>query len=168
MDGPVIDRQKPGPGYRHLLLKRDVERFISILPDWNTLSTGLQAVVLAPGEWGTAGWHRPGIVAVCAWTRELWYETEEWFHDEHADVYNMIGLEREVQDDGGVLLKWTESQVRAWQLLHILLHELGHHHDRMTTRSRRRCSRGEDFAENYAVRGARRVWENYINEFGLP
>ena len=66
------------------------------------------------------------------------------------------------------MLKWTESIARAWQLVHILLHELGHHHDRMTTRSRCRASRGEVYAERYALDYADRIWDRYINEFGLP
>ena len=45
----VIDRQRPGKGYRHLLLRRDIETFIGLLPDWPELSQGLNAIVLAPG-----------------------------------------------------------------------------------------------------------------------
>lgn len=165
---PVIDRQKPGQGFRHLLLKRDVERFIDLLPDWKALSQGLRAIILAPGEWTCSGWHRPGIVALCAWERDLWYETRDWFHDEHRRVFDQIGLECEPQTDGYVLLKWTESTARAYQLMHVLLHELGHHHDRMTTRSRRCAARGEYYAERYALDYADRIWDRYLNEFGLP
>lgn len=167
-DGPIIDRQKPGRGYRHLLLKRDIERFIALLPDWKMLSVGLNAVVLAPGDWSAQGWHRPGIVAVCAWERELWYSTFQWYHDEHKRVFDQIGLEREPESDGYVLLKWTESAIRAYQLTHILLHELGHHHDRMTTRSKWRAARGEGYAERYALDYSDRIWDRYVNEFGLP
>src|SRR5579872_5380776 len=71
---PVIDRLKPGFGYRHILKKKDVLAFIELLPDWKELSMGLNAVLLAPGEENTAGWHRPGVVAVCAWDRGLWNE----------------------------------------------------------------------------------------------
>jgi len=49
-----------------------------------------------------------------------------------------------------------------------LLHELGHHHDRMTTKSKRTASRGEGYAERYALAYADRIWESYLNEFGLP
>lgn len=167
-DGPVIDRQKPGQGFRHLLLKRDVERFIALLPDWDRLSVGLHAVVLAPGEWNCQGWHMSGIVALCAWERELWYETYSWYFDDHRRVFDQIGLEAEDAPDDRMLLKWTESKARAFQLVHVLLHELGHHHDRMTTRSKRRSSRGEDFAERYPLDYADRIWDRYLNEFGLP
>ena len=49
----------------------------------------------------------------------------------------------------------------------IFLHELGHHHDRMTTRSRRGTARGEAYAENYALAYADRIWDGYVDAFGL-
>ena len=61
----------------------------------------------------------------------------------------------------------TEGQARAFQLLHVLLHELGHHHDHMTTRSRRSAARGEWFAENYASQYEAQVWNDYLRRFGL-
>jgi hypothetical protein len=48
-----------------------------------------------------------------------------------------------------------------------LLHELGHHHDRMTTRSRRVGCRGEGYAEGYAWEYERLVWDRYLATFGL-
>ena len=69
---PVIDRRRPGKGYRHLLKQRDVHDFISILPDWKDLSVGLNAVVLAPGMPDVYGYHTFGVVHVCAWEEELW------------------------------------------------------------------------------------------------
>lgn len=165
---PVVDRRKPGPGYRHILGKRDVERFIALLPGWEELSRGLNAIVLAPGNDRYAGWHRTGLVAVCAWERDLWQETCRWFHEEHQGVFDKLGVPSEATEDGYVLVKWTISTIHAYQLTHILLHELGHHHDRMTTRSRRWVSRGESYAEAYALRYADRIWERYLDEFGLP
>ena len=52
-------------------------------------------------------------------------------HNDHLQVY----AERKssdiflLTDDGYILCDWTESTIRAYQLTHILLHELGHHHD---------------------------------------
>src|SRR5438270_155534 len=68
---PFIDRQRAGAGYRHLLLKRDVRRFVSLLPDWPALAEGLNAIVLAPGCQRLLGYHRPGLVALCAWERRV-------------------------------------------------------------------------------------------------
>ena len=58
---PVLDRKRPGAGYKHLIRKRDLYRFIEIIPDWDELAVGLNAVVLAPGEPGAMGWHSPGV-----------------------------------------------------------------------------------------------------------
>jgi len=58
-------------------MKRDIERFINLLPDWEELSIGLNAIVLAPGNGRCDGWHRPGIVALCAWEMELCIETDQ-------------------------------------------------------------------------------------------
>lgn len=46
----------------------------------------------------------------------------------------------------------------GFQLLHVLPHELGHHRDRMTTRSRISAARGEPFAERYANEVFERLW----------
>ncbi|HEY3782622.1 MAG TPA: hypothetical protein VGL56_16180 [Fimbriimonadaceae bacterium] len=63
---PVIDRQRPGEGHRHLLTKSDIQKFIDLLPDWPELSKGLKAIVLAPDD-DCAGWHSEGVVAICGW-----------------------------------------------------------------------------------------------------
>ena len=163
---PVIDRREPGRGYRHLILKRDVFAFIELLPDWPELACGLDAVVLAEGSSRCYGWHNDGVIGLCAWNRELWEETDERFHREHADVLERLGVPVE-RDGDAWILKFTESTARAFLLLHVFLHELGHHHDRMTTRSRRGTARGEAYAEGYAIEYADRIWDDYIDAFGL-
>jgi hypothetical protein len=50
--------------------------------------------------------------------------------------------------------------------MHVLLHELGHHHDRITTRSQRDAARGESYAEAYAMRYVEALWHRYFSEFG--
>jgi len=165
---PVVDRQRPGPGYRHVLLKRDVERFVTILPDWDRLSEGLNAIVLAPGSPCFDGWHKPGIVAVCAWERHLLIDTACWYHDAHRRVFCKLGVPCEKVGSDQYRCKFTESTVRAYQLLHVLLHELGHHHDRMSTRSKRQASRGEGYAERYALAYTDVIWQRYLEKFGLP
>jgi hypothetical protein len=164
-DGLRFDRRAPGRGYRHLLGRRDVERFLALLPDWDGLSTGLQAVLLTPGESNLDGYHYPGVVAVCAWPQELWQVVYQEHVDEHEDLFRELDVARESLPDGRVRLLWTRPQARAYQLLHVLLHELGHHHDRMTTRSRTTCARGEPYAEAYAQRYAGELWENYARAF---
>jgi len=164
---PIIDRLRPGPGYRHVLKKRDIERFIELLPDWEELSKGLDAVLLAEGEPDCFGWHHPGVVAICAWDRELggtWYSE---FVVEHQDLLDRLGVSSERCSPGTHFLDWTEESVKGFQLLHLFLHELGHHHDRITTRSQRHASRGESYAEQYAQRYAEEIWEKYGDAFGV-
>lgn len=170
-DVPAIVREKPGPGFKHLLRKSDIETFVRILPDWDELAKGLNAIVLAQGEDNTDGWHNDGVVAVCAWERSLWQELEDnEFVAAHAPIWQRLGVDWGRQRDGRetyVEVRWTESQARAYQLLHILLHELGHHHDQMTTKSQRDAARGEPFAEAYANNYADIIWDRYFEVFGL-
>ena len=164
---PVLDRLRPGRGYRHLIRKPDLARFVQILPDWNELSRGLDAVVLAPGSKDRMGYYDDGVVAVCAWEREVAGEWERGFVREHEGILERLGVSAERRSPDSVFLHWTDGTARAFQFLHVLLHELGHHHDRMTTRSERDCSRGEGYAELYANRYAQRIWEAYGEAFGF-
>lgn len=165
---PAIDWRRPGPGYQHLLRKRDVRAFVGLLPDWDELSRGLRVILLDAGRSDCAGWYNHGLVAVTAWEENLeWVADASWVA-EHAALLNRLRVECVLTPDADILVRWTEAQARAYQLLHILLHELGHHHDRMTTRSRRECARGEAFAEEYAYRHEALIWERYLAEFGIP
>jgi hypothetical protein len=158
-------RRRPGPGYRHLLRASDIERFIALLPDWDELATGLQVVILDAGEWDTGGWHDSGAIGICAWNRDLWIATLQSHVNEHQRILDRLGVEVRT-GKGESMVCWTESTARAYQLLHVFLHELGHHHDRMTTRSKTTSARGEPYAESYANRYADQIWEAYETEFG--
>jgi hypothetical protein len=168
---PLVIRERPGPGHRHLLRRRDIHAFLALLPDWEELSRGLNAIVLAVAEDETAGWSDVGTVAICAWEQELWQPLDPEFYEEHREIIARLGVatERRVfEREEFVLVKWTEPAARAYQLLHILLHELGHHHDRMTTPARPdRPPRGEPYAEAYALRYEARIWDDYMDRFGL-
>jgi hypothetical protein len=173
---PAVDRQRPGEGHRHLLTKRHIYRFIDLLPDWNELSKGLNAIVLAPASHRAMGWHDRGIVALCAWPREIELEWDDDFIEQHQDVLDRLGVPCEPIFDDPVreweadlfhkACRFTENSARGFQLMHVLLHELGHHHDRMNTRSQRRPSRGESFAEQYAARYSEQIWGRYFAAFG--
>jgi hypothetical protein len=166
-DQPVLHRQRPGFGYRHILRQEDVHRFVDLLPGWERLSLGLKALVLAPGQWNCDGWHRPGVVAVCAWERGLWRELTRAGYAAHKDLFERLEVPCEETADGYFLCRFTEPAIRAYQLLHVLLHELGHHHDRMTTQSQKDTCRGEDYAETYAWKQEQLVWDRYLGTFGL-
>ena len=77
-----------------------------------------------------------------------------------------LGVPTTLHPSGDVLVGFTEATARAFQLVHVLLHELGHHRDRMTSRRRVECGRGEGFAEAYAVRHGAEIWTRYADAFG--
>jgi hypothetical protein len=161
----TIRRERPGPGYRHLLLQRDIERFIELIPDWDELSRGVDVILLDGKRADCDGWYDRGIVAVCAWPRAMSYPVDlNWFVA-HTRFLDRIGLWTEWDGDD-LIARWTNATARAYQLLHVFLHELGHHHDRMTTRSKRNTARGEDYAEQYAWAYEEQMWERYVDEFG--
>ncbi len=164
---PAVIRERPGFGYRHLLRKRDIQAFIGLLPDWGELAKGLNAIVLAPGGWSWDGRYGSTYVAVCAWERELFREISSDGYHGHAEILRKLGVPYEPTDSGYYLCKYTEATARAYQLLHILLHELGHHHDRMTTRSKFEASRGEGYAERYAREYEQLIWDRYADTFGF-
>lgn len=167
-DTLVIDRERPGRGYRHLLRREDILDFINILPDWDELAVGLRAVVLAQGRPDYFGmYHHVGVIRICAWPRDLWIDwSKNWFQTVEP-IVSRLGVPTE-ECGSSISLRFTESQVRAFQLLAVFLHELGHHHDRMTTRRRYRTARGESFAESYALRHADVIWDRYVQVFGQP
>lgn len=162
----VIDRQRPGEGFRHYLTIADVRTFIGILPNWEELSIGLDAIVLSEGR-EDMGWHWDGVVAVSAWEREFTVDWDTTFVKEHETVLDRLGVERELIDGDpeGTWCYFDENSIKGFQLMHNLLHELGHHHDRMTTKSKKLAARGEKFAETYALEFAEKLWDDYFRTF---
>jgi hypothetical protein len=187
-----LDRRKPPYGSRHLITIAQLRRFIALLPDWDEVALGLDAIVLDSAT-DCAGWCGPGVVAVCAWQHDLWDWWSTKMFDEHRHILDLLEVERvpiqrsvehrEYIDDlsdsltklgrraparlGDLELRWTEPQARAYQLLHILPHELGHHHDRITSRAGRNIGRGEPYAEAYANRVLDEIWPSYGRAFQL-
>ena len=162
----VIDRKRPGAGYRHLLKQKDILDFISILPDWAELSKGLNGIVLAPGDWRIFGYHRRGVVHVCAWDKDLWIKLSKEGYEQERFFLERFGVTCDQRGEQ-ILCKFSEASARAHQLLATLLHELGHHHDRMTTRSMSTASRGESYAEEYAKMHTDQIWNRYLDTFGM-
>lgn len=162
-----IERRDPGDGYRHLVTVAQLREFIRLLPDWDELAVGLDAIVLDDGDQGCMGWHLEGVVALCGWERELWWHRPDpRFIDEHRTILDQFDVPV-VKVGGQLRVEWTEAQARAFQLLNVLTHELGHHHDRITTKSRSRPSRGEPYAESYGRRVMDEVWPAYARSFGI-
>ena len=161
-----LDRRPAGKGFRHLVTIAQLREFVELLPDWEEIAIGLDAIVLEEGQ-DAMGWHEHGVVVICAWEQELWWEdASRGFEADHRHVLDLIGVERETVGPR-LRLRWTEAQARAFQLLHVLPHELGHHRDRMTTRSQWQAARGEPYAEAYAMKVLDAVWPAYARRFGV-
>ena len=162
----VIDRQRPGKGYRHVLMQRDIETFIALLPEW--------AELIARPERHRAGTGRADDRRLARTRRRSYLRLGGRLMDRlqrrplrrPQAHFDRLGV-RSHPVEKGVMCEFTEAQARAYQLLHILLHELGHHHDRMTTKSKDRASRGEPFAEAYALKHEAIIWERYLKAFDL-
>lgn len=156
-----IVKHPPGDGFRHLVTVPQLRAFLQRLPMWDEVARGLRGVVLDAGDDNLMGWHDNGVIGVCAWERELWWPGGvPEFVAEHRHLLDALGVERERRGEH-CEMRWTEAQARAFQLLHILPHELGHHRDRMTTRSKRQAARGEPFAERYANAVFEQLWPGY-------
>ena len=163
----VIDVQRPGRGFRHVVRKHHVERFVELIPHWDEHRVGLNAIVLASARAGLDGWYgHAGIIGICAWERDIVADWDRDYFLEHAPIIDRLGVLAD-QARGDVRLHFTEGTARAFLLLHVFLHELGHHVDLMTTRNQTDCARGEAFAEAFAFEQEERVRDAYFRTIGL-
>lgn len=168
--GFVVDRVRPDKGYRHVVSKKDI-------PDWSCISYGLDSIILDSGDYDYDGLYShyrqddTGTIWLSAWQEELWVEFDNYYFKEHQWLLNILEVvtEKNVDaenEDVYWLCYFSEAQAKAFMLMHIFLHELGHHVGKF--RSKKRNSSGEVFAENYANRRFHELWPAYINWFGKP
>lgn len=158
---PIIDREAPGRGYRHFLSKKEIIQFIYLLPEWSRIFKGLTIIKLVKGVEGSDGWYTGTTIAINAWERELWRRVPPDYYLEHKDIFKRLNVEC-CKQGKEYLCKFDTLSVKAFQLLHVFLHEIGHHLDKITTKSQRESSRGEVFAEGYAYRFESVVWDRYF------
>ncbi|MEM1321676.1 MAG: hypothetical protein AAGG75_15570 [Bacteroidota bacterium] len=164
----IIDVQKPGKGYKHFVKKRDLIQFISIIPKWNCIAEGLDAILLAEGGQDCDGWYNNnGVIAICAWEKEQDVLLHASYFEAHQPLFDRLNVKYEAQD-GAYYCDFTAQQIKAYQLLHVLLHELGHHYDRINTKSWNKAARGEQFAEQFAFEYESQMLDAYYSTFGMP
>jgi len=179
--GYVVDRVRPGKGYRHIIRKKDVHDFIELIPDWEKICDGVESIILDSGDEWADGYYQhqynegTGVIWITAWNDELWRKFSDSYFLEHhwllqkLKVVNdrLVEIDEETKEE---VISWrcyfNEAQAKAFTLLHILLHELGHHVDKMRSRNKDACSGGERFAENYANRNFEKIWPGYLQRFG--
>ena len=161
-----IDIEKPGKGFKHFLKKRDILKFLQILPNWEELDIELDAIILAEGG-DHDGWYSDGVIAICAWEKEMTTTLNLQYYEEHKAILERLNVEVEIKPKY-VICHFTANQIRAFQLLHILLHELGHHHDRVSTKNKvDNAPRGENYAESYAFKYEKIIWNRFFEVFDM-
>jgi hypothetical protein len=164
---PPIYCQKPTAGHRHILTRSDIARFIRLIPDWDASSNGLRAIVLAGARDNCDGWYREGVLAICAWTDHMTWDLDIPWYQAHRGLFGRLGVDIEI-DRREITCHWTDATVRAYLLLHVFLHELGHHVDRVASGAAGRFPGGEEWAERFAFEYETLVLERYVSEFGRP
>jgi hypothetical protein len=169
--GYVIDRESPGRGFHHVVSKRDVQAFTEIISGWQQFSHRLERIVLAhcAGYDGQYVFHRreeTGSIYLSAWTDDLWVELRNDYFNQHREIFDRLGVQRD-QLKENVLCRFTENQARAFMLLHVFLHELGHHYDKLHQKHHG-SARGEDYAEKFATSRFNQLWPEYVRVFGDP
>jgi len=171
-DGYVLDRESPGRGFRHVVTKRDVQAFIDIVPEWDRFSERLERIVLAAPADDCDGayefFHREetGAIYLHAWREDLWTNLTVSYFDYHQHIFDRFCVSFDRQEDC-VTCRFTEAQARAFMLLHIFMHELGHHYHR-TNQKHLGSNKGEDYAERFATSRFQQLFPAYVRVFGHP
>jgi len=163
-DEMQIDIQKPGKGYKHFLKKRDIKLFWNIIPDKEKISIELDAIILAEGNQYCDGWYQNGVICICAWEKEMSRRMDYKYFEDHKDLFERLGVKYTLKNDY-VICDFNENQIKAFQLLRVMTHEIGHHIDRIRTRTRRACPRGEVFAFKFEKAYEKKLWNKYFEYF---
>jgi len=170
--GYILDRESPGRGFRHVASKRDVQAFIDIIPDWHRYSERLERIVLASRSNSCDGAHEfyhreeTGAIFLHAWHEDLWTDLTIPYFDSHRQIFETLGLSYDRGEDC-VTCRFTEAQARAFMLLHVFMHELGHHYDRIHQKHLD-SSKGEDYAERFATSRFGQLYPAYVRAFEHP
>lgn len=154
--GYSIEKLAPGRGFKHVVSPRQLSQFIEIIPDWENLSYRLRRIELAPGYMDYFGYHtfyrRSGValIALNAWPKKLWTPLSAGFFRRHRHIFEALQVPYEIQFRKAIC-RFTVAQARAFSLLHVFLHEVGHHHDWLHRRGTRKNVEGyaDDFADSY-------------------
>ena len=165
-DDIQIDVENPGKDFKHFLKKRDIKLFLEILPNREEIDFRFDAVVLAYGNHFQDGWYRNGVIGICAWEKDMSREMNKKYFEDHKTIFEKLNVKYTMKKDY-VICDFTENQIKAFQLLHILLHEIGHHHDQINTKKKSTCGRGENYAESYASKYEQMIWNKYFEHFPL-
>ncbi|MBC8002377.1 MAG: hypothetical protein H7X97_07290 [Opitutaceae bacterium] len=146
--------------------------FINIIPEWHRYSDRLERIVLAGREDGYDGSHvfhpreETGSIFLNAWPEDLWMEIVTPYFDAHESIFERVGVSFDRRKDC-VVCRFTARQARAFMLLHVFMHELGHHYDRINQKHLDSW-KGEDYAERFATSRFDQMFPAYVGVFGHP
>jgi hypothetical protein len=84
----------------------------------------------------------------------------------HRRIFDRFGLSYD-RGEERVVCRFTEAQARAFMLLHVFMHELGHPYDRMQQKHLN-PTRGEDHTERFASSRFDQLLPMYERVFGHP
>jgi len=162
-----IEREKPGRGFISLIMKREMETFIKLLPEWEDLSLGIETVVLAPGEDGVLGWRSPGVVGLCAWPRIIeWDDCDHDFYNTHKDLFAKLEIPCAGEDDHWYV-GFTDLSASAFQLIHVFV-QLAclHRNDVSVLAGAGKKSRGS-YLRSYVNKWENEIFKRYLQHFKL-
>jgi hypothetical protein len=171
-DGFVLHRESPGRSFRHVVIKRDIQAFIDVLPNWHRYSERLERIVLASPSEGCDAAHyfyrreETGAIFLHAWREDLWTDSTIPYFDSHHEIFERLGLSYDRGEDC-VSCRFTEPQARAFMLLRVFMLELGHPYDRIHQKHSD-SSKGEDHAERFATSRFEQLFPLYVRVFGHP
>jgi hypothetical protein len=152
---------------RRVLTKEDVWKFLRLVPDWKRVSTHLDLIYLATSDEIEADgeyWLSDQRITLAPWSNDLTMSIDRVAYLEaHGEIFKRLGVPVE-ETETGWIARFDEESARAWQLLHIFLHELGHHHYRIT-KGRGKSAGDEKYAETYALKLEREIWPRYCEAF---
>ena len=154
-----IERERSGRGWRHVVSRADVERFVELIDDWDELAEALSVIRLAAGAW-TFGYSNPHAIAVRAFPRDMRVPMVRF------DCFARRVLSLLEVPAVGRCFHFQPDTARAWQLLDVFMHELGHHVD-MRSNAMMRARGGEYFAIRFAADRLVVLWPRYRRAFEL-
>ncbi|PCJ18415.1 MAG: hypothetical protein COB02_10995 [Candidatus Cloacimonadota bacterium] len=160
----LIFKYKALKNYSHVVSVSDLHKFISIFPDFKKYSEGLHSIILDGSFHSPMGLCEIGVISLMAWEKDSFDDPDscpDWL-EEHKDVLTTLGVEFSIENKYSY---FTKKTARDFMLIHVFVHEIGHHYDRWCTYSKNSFPGGEPFAENFANNLFDEIWPKYQDIF---
>lgn len=162
--GLTIIREPAIRRFRHLVSEQDLRKFIALIPDWKQHSAGLKGIVLGDGDDNCYGWSDVDFICIHAWDSDITQVfNEQAFLEDKASLDRLMITHS--HDVDGYTIEFTTKSAQAYLLTNVLLHELGHHVDRMRSKAQTYATGGEKFAQDFADRVAEQMWPKFSRAF---